>query len=179
MRVGPEPTLFIGLMEERVSVSLWDHIERYLSAEDVELDDLRWSGRVLKITVDAEGGVDVDRIAELSRGIARMLDDEPSLTDAYTLEVGSPGLERPLRRPSHYHKAIGREVTVTTLNEIDDETHHRGVLKAYDDSSGLVLAVEGVDREIPNSAVKSARTVFTWEAGTKPGKGPAKKKKVS
>jgi ribosome maturation factor RimP len=168
--VGPEPTFFIGPTEETVNVTtLWDSIETYLAAESVELDDLVWSGRVLKVTVDAEGGVDVDHIAELARAISRLLDDDPSLNDPYTLEVSSPGLERPLRRPSHYRKSIGREVTVTTTVPIDGETHHRGILTSYDDST-LTITTADADRLVPTDSVSAARTLFSWASGGKPGK---------
>jgi ribosome maturation factor RimP len=157
-------------MEERVTVAtLWDTIEAYLANEGVELDDLRWSGRVLKVTVDAAGGVDVDRIAELARGLSRLVDDDPSLVDSYTLEVSSPGLERPLRRPEHYAKSLGREVAITTGEAVAGETHHRGVLEAFDGST-VALRVGDGDRAIPIEIVESARTLFSWEPATKPGK---------
>ena len=157
--------------------TLWDTIEGYLEAESVELDDLQWKGRVLKVTVDADGGVDVDRIAELSRGISRLLDDDPSLIDSYTLEVTSPGLERPLRRPAHYRKAIGRQVAVTTSEPVDGDTHHRGTLTSYDEAT-IVIDVDGTPRSVATSLISSARTVFVWEPAGKPGK-PNKGKKAS
>jgi ribosome maturation factor RimP len=153
--------------------TLWGTIESYLAAEGVELDDLAWSGRVLKVTVDAEGGVGVDRIADLSRGLSRLLDDDPSLADSYTLEVSSPGLERQLRRPQQFRKSIGREVAVTTSSPVDDETHHRGILVAYGEAF-LTIGVADGDREIPIDAVSGARTVFTWEPPAKPGKSKKK-----
>ena len=149
--------------------TLWDTIEPYLAAENVELDDLQWSGRVLKVIVDADGGVDVDRIAELSRGMARMLDEDPSLADSYTLEVSSPGLERSLRRPSHYRKAVGREVAITTTEAVDGETYHRGPLASYDDET-LTIEIAGSPRSIDTDLIKEARTVFTWKPAAKPGK---------
>ena len=149
--------------------TLWDTIEPYLAAENVELDDLQWSGRVLKVIVDSDGGVDVDRIAELSRGLSRLLEDDPSLADSYTLEVSSPGLERPLRRPNHFRKAVGREVAVTTTEAVAGETHHRGTLHAYAEGT-LTIEVAGSERSIAADLVKEARTVFTWEPAAKPGK---------
>ncbi len=148
--------------------TLWDTIEGYLAAENVELDDLRWAGRVLKVTVDAEGGVDVDRIADLARGLSRLLDDDDSLRDSYTLEVGSPGLERELRRPSHFRKAVGREVSIKTSQSVEGATHHRGILAASD-GSRLIVTMEEGDRVIPLDAVTAARTVFTWGPAAKPG----------
>lgn len=152
---------------------LWEVLEPFLVAEGVELDDVellgRGAGRVLRITVDAANGIGVDRIADLARGVSRLLDDEAVIDGSYTLEVGSPGLERTLRRPSHYAKAVGREVVVKTREPIDGAQSHRGILSEVDDGAVAVL-VDGSDRHIPLSDVTQARTVFRWEKPGKPGK---------
>jgi ribosome maturation factor RimP len=152
---------------------LWGLLEPYARAEGIELDDLEvrggGRGRVVRVTVDAEGGVDVDRIADLSRGMSRLLDDADPFDGAYTLEVGSPGLERVLRRPSHYRKSVGREVTITSTEEIGGETRHRGVVESADDRSVTISVDEG-SRTIPFGVVGKARTVFRWERGDKPGR---------
>ena len=152
---------------------LWDLLGPYLEAEGVELDDLaalgRGAGRVLRVTVDAAGGLDVDRIADLAREMSRLLDETEGLDGPYTLEVSSPGLERTLKRPSHFRKAVGREVLVKTKIAIEGEQSHRGVLASADDGEVAVL-VGDHDRTIPLSAVTQARTIFRWEKPAKPGK---------
>ena len=81
---------------------LWDSIAAFLEEEQVELDDLELSGRTLRVVVDAEDGIDLDHITEVSRGVSRLLDEREELVpDSYNLEVTSPGLERPLRRHRH------------------------------------------------------------------------------
>jgi len=151
---------------------LWESLEPYLEAEGVELDDLdvrgSGNGRIVRITVDAPGGIGVDRIAQLSRGMSRLLDEDDSVSGSYTLEVSSPGLERRLRRPSHYQKAVGRELDVRTVEEIEGAQRHRGVLEKLDDGA-LRLGVDGGTRVIPIQAITQARTVFRWEKAPKPG----------
>lgn len=145
-------------------------MEPYLAAERLELDDLELSGRgrgrVLRVIVDGDD-VDIDRLADLSRGLSRVLDEEPSLQDSYQLEVSSPGLERKLRRPAHYSKALGREVVVKTVST-DGTATLRGVLAG---SNGSVFTVESEDGPIQISYddVISAKTVFRWEKAPKPG----------
>jgi len=150
---------------------LWSVVEAYLTAEQIELDDLELlgggKGRILRVTVDSPQGVKVDRIAELSRGLARLLEDE--IEGAYTLEVSSPGLERKLRRPEHYRKSIGKEVKIKTNNEIDEAKSHRGTLTEVVDDS-IRIEIDGGVRTIPIEDVASARTVFEWKRGAKPGK---------
>jgi len=151
---------------------LWNTLEPYFEAEGVELDDLdvrgRGGGRILRVTVDAPDGIGVDRIAELSRGVSRLFDDADPVSGAYTLEVTSPGLERSLRRPSHFEKAVGREVDVRTTEEIDGAQRHRGLLEAVDDG-GLRVTVDGATRTIPMQSVTQARTIFRLEKAPKPG----------
>ncbi len=151
---------------------LWESLEPYLEAEGVELDDLdvrgSGNGRIVRITVDAPGGIGVDRIAQLSRGMSRLLDEDDSVIGSYTLEVSSPGLERRLRRRSHYQKAVGRELDVRTVEEIDGAQRHRGILEEIDDRA-LLLGVDGGTRVIPIRSITQARTVFRWEKAPKPG----------
>lgn len=157
-------------MAVEVGDRLWKLLEGYVGAEGVELDDVvlagQGKGRVLRVVVDADGGVSLDLIADLSRGLGRVLDEEDAIGGPYTLEVTSPGLERKLRRPAHYRKSVGREVKVKTSVPVDGETAHRGVLDEADDT-GFSLRVDGTVRRIAFGDVKSASTVFTWNEKAK------------
>ena len=151
---------------------LRDMVEPYVAAEGVELDGLELIGndqaRILRIIVDADGGVGVDRIAALSRGIGRLLETEDVFAGAYTLELTSPGLERKLRLPSHYAKSVGRQAKVKTKVEIDGARTHRGEIASVDDE-GLTLTIDGGARRIEFDDVVSARTVFVWDKSAKSG----------
>jgi ribosome maturation factor RimP len=149
---------------------IWTVVEPYLAAERLELDDVELLGRgpgtVLRVVVDGEG-VNVDRLADVSRGLSRLLDNETALSDAYRLEVTSPGLERKLRRPSHYSKSLGREVVVKVADG-DKKATLRGVLSDAGESSFTVES--GDERLVVNyEEVLTAKTVFRWEKAPKPG----------
>ena len=150
---------------------IWKVVEPYLAAERLELDDLELSGhgrgRVLRVTVDGED-IGVDRLAEVSRGLSRLLDDDPGLQDRYQLEVTSPGLERKLRRPAHYRKSVGREVVVKAA-DTDDKATYRGTLTDADDERFTVAADHGLVT-VAYEDVVSAKTVFRWEKSPKPGR---------
>ena len=152
---------------------LWAVIKPYVAAEGIELDDIEIVGKapgiVVRVTLDAEDGVGVDRLAEISRRLSRLLDDEDPIEGSYTLEVSSPGLERKLRRPEHFLKSIGQDVKVKSRFEVGGEHSHRGVLIGADDA-GFVVEVDGEKREIAYGDVVAARTVFAWEKAAKPGK---------
>ena len=148
----------------------------YLEAEHLELDDLEMLGhggvRVLRVTVDKEGGVTLDRLAETSRRLSRLLDADADLSGPYRLEVTSPGLERRLRTPRHFRKSLGREVVVKVRGPGGSDSI-RGRLSSADEE-GCEVSVEGDLRWIPYDAISSARTVFRWKAAPKPGKSKVK-----
>lgn len=149
---------------------IWTVVEPYLAAERLELDDVELLGRgpgtVLRVVVDGEN-VNIDRLADVSRGLSRLLDNETALDDAYRLEVTSPGLERNLRLPGHFAKSVGREVVVKVA-EGDKKATLRGILVEAGESS---FTVESEDERIvvDYEDVLTAKTVFRWEKAPKPG----------
>jgi ribosome maturation factor RimP len=149
---------------------IWTVVEPYLAAERLELDDLELHGRgpgtLLRVVVDGEN-VDIDRLADVSRGISRLLDDETQLEDAYRLEVTSPGLERNLRRPSHYAKSVGREVVVK-IADGDAKTTIRGTLADAGEDAFTIESETG-ETVVDYEDVLTAKTVFRWERAPKPG----------
>ena len=134
-----------------------------------ELFDVSFGGsggtRILRVTID-DDGLDVDTIASLSDKIARRLDLEGFSDGRYELEVSSPGIERPLKTPAHYARAVGARVKVKTASPIDDAQVHEGVLLAADEGR-IELDVDGTTRTIPVARIASARTVVDWSAELK------------
>ncbi len=151
---------------------LWGLIEPYLAAEGIELDDLEVAGSggasLVRVIVDSATPMDVDTLARLSRGLSRLLDEADPLPGSYTLEVTSPGLERSLRRPRHFEKAVGREVRIKTKRPVEGSQHLRGVLTATG-PDGVTLETETGGVTVAFDDVASARTVFSWDAAPKPG----------
>jgi ribosome maturation factor RimP len=133
-----------------------------------EIYDIEFSGGTLAITVDQPGGVGIDVIGSLSRSISHLLDDEDPIPGQYTLEVSSPGLERPLRRPEHYQRSIGSQVTVKTRPGTEGERRVAGTLAAADGHGFTVESPDGA-RRIEFDDVERARTVFEWGPKPKPG----------
>ena len=154
-----------------VAEQIWGLVGPYVAAEGIELDDVEvlGGGKLLRVVVEGDESIGVDRIADLSRGIARLIENDDPFPGAYTLEVTTPGLERKLRRPDQFRKAVGSDVHIKTFRKIADDKHHRGRLTAADDDV-IVVSVDGDERRIEMADVASARTVFVWEKGAKPGK---------
>jgi ribosome maturation factor RimP len=116
---------------------------------DLEGVELTTAGRrrVLRVLVDRDGGLTLDDIADVSRAVSRDLDADDALgPQAYTLEVSSPGVDRPLVAPRHWRRSVGRLVTVVVRQGADVTGR---VLSADDDETGGVrLDVDGTERAL-------------------------------
>ena len=116
---------------------------------------------VLRVTVDQDGGIDVDTISEMSERLSRRLDLEDFGRGRYQLEVSSPGLERPLRQPRHFQRSVGEQVKVKTVESVAGSKIHAGALVSAD-AEAIVIATDGGELRVPYPNVASARTVFEW-----------------
>ena len=148
---------------------------------DLQLDlyDVERRGPTIRVTIDtppgSAGGVDLDTLALATRLISREMDHEDPISGQYTLEVTSPGLERPLRTPEHFQREIGKDITVRLAGHAVAEGEQRrvdGKLVAADESTATVLLDSGDERVVEITSVDKARTVFEWGPKPKPGKGP-------
>lgn len=139
-------------------------VDPLLAAEGLELVDVRYGGGALQVFVDRPGGIDLDALAEVTRRVSELLDEHDPLPGRYTLEVSSPGLERPLRRPEHFGRFVGQEIKLKTVPGVEGERREQGVLEAADDDG---IVVNG--RRLSYADIDSARTVFAWGAGAPSG----------
>jgi ribosome maturation factor RimP len=116
----------------------------------------------VRVFVDADGGIDLDTVAEVSEELSRGLDLTDPIPGRYTLEVSSPGLERTLKSPEHFELSIGTKVIVKTKEPVVGNSHRiEGLLEeAGDDSVTIDVGSEHVD--VPYDEIKTARTVFEW-----------------
>lgn len=125
---------------------------------------------VVTITLDKAGGATLDEIAEMSKLIAPVLDENPSLEDAYHLEVASPGLERPLVTPEHFSWSLGMDITVS--HRVDGSlVRSRGKLTMVSDKD---ITVETGDEEnsvvvIEFADITKAHTLFDFDNAMKNG----------
>ena len=148
--------------------------EPVCAAADLELVDVELEGGVLLITVDKEGGLPVGALTSVTRQISRLLDEDDPIPGRYTLEVSSPGLERKLRTPTHFQRAVGATVTLRTSTRAEGGTRRfQGLLVAADDE-GITVEPDQARAVDPDTGVTlrydqidKARTVFVWDAEPK------------
>ncbi len=125
------------------------------SGLDLESVDLTPAGRrtVLRIVVDADGGVTLDQLAETSRTVAKLLDSGDVMgAGSYTLEVTSRGVDRPLTEPRHWRRNLGRVVKVVHA----DGSQLLGRVTSADEE-GAELDVDGTPQHVDFTRVAKAR----------------------
>ena len=144
---------------------LWDLLAPTVARSGLELVDVEVRPGRVRVVVDAVDGAQLDAIAEATRLVSAALDaHDPLPGQRYTLEVSSPGVERPLRAPRHFARAVGETVTVRTLAGGEGERRFTGRLVLADDE-GFVLATEELGdegRHFSYGEIERARTVFEW-----------------
>jgi len=150
-----------------------DLIAPLVADADLDLYDLDLAGGVLSVLVDAPGGADIDAISRLARAVSRALDEQDPIQGSYALEVGSPGLERPLRTPAHYAGAIGTTVRVKTRPGTDGDRRVEGTVTAADATDVTIRTAAGDERTIPYDDIERARTTFEWGSAAKPDRKKA------
>lgn len=145
-------------------------VELPLSEAGFELVDVERKGPVLAVTVDRDGGIDLEAVTEATRVVNRLLDEHDLLGAQSTLEVSSPGIERPLRAPAHFRRFVGAQVAVKAKAGTEGERRVTGVLEAADDE-GVVVG----GRRLAYADIERARTVFVWPAAAQTAAGTKKK----
>ncbi len=90
-----------------------------------------------------QGGIEVDECGEISTAVSAVLDVEDPIIDAYTLEVSSPGIDRPLTRLKDFETYEGYEARLETSEMIEGRKRFRGVLTGVEDGEVLINLDEG------------------------------------
>lgn len=152
-----------------------DLVEPLAARVDASVYDVTFQGGTLVVALSRSGGIDLDTLSEVSRELGARLDEGDVVGGSYTLEVTSPGLERPLRTADHFRGAVGESVTLRTKPDAEGERRVRGVVVAADDETVTVRLEDGdEERTVAIADLERARTTFSWEPAPKPG-GPKSK----
>ncbi|MWC26527.1 ribosome maturation factor RimP [Paenibacillus sp. MMS18-CY102] len=140
-------------------------VKPFIDENGFELVDVEYvkegSNWFLRVFVDKEGGIDIDECGRVSEYLSEQLDQKDPITDAYFLEVSSPGAERPLKKPEDVHKAVGKHVYMTTYEPVQGQKEFEGLLQSF---NGEVVSIREGQRnfEIPYAKVASARLAIVF-----------------
>src|SRR5215510_12452778 len=121
------------------------------------------AGMVLRVLIDrpgpaatAEESVSVDDCAHVSRDLSAMLDVEDIVPTAYTLEVSSPGLDRPLRQADDYRRFAGRRAKIVMAGLVDGQGYFKGRLGGTDGEVVVIDGEDGRSHRVPLALIKRA-----------------------
>ena len=126
--------------------------------ELVHLEFVTGKQSVLRLYIDAPGGIEVDDCEQVSREVSAVLDVEDPLPGNYHLEVSSPGLDRPLTKPAHFERFAGEEVRVWLREALEGRKKFKGVLRAHDQGC-LRIAVDDGELELSLDDIEIVRLV--------------------
>ena len=124
-------------------------------------------GYVLRVLIERRGadpdkgsGVDLGLCSTINRDIGTAIDVSEAIDRAYTLEVSSPGIERPLVRPEDYERFVGRPIALKTERAIDGKRRFKGKLTGFDNGQVILSYGKGRTVSVPFENVKKANLVF-------------------
>jgi len=143
-------------MREKL-LSLLEAPIQALGYEVVELEfHPQGRGGLLRVYIDREGGVTVDDCEKASRQVSSVLDVEDPIPGAYTLEVSSPGLERPLRKSADFTRFAGERAKVELALPLEGRRRFAGTLKGCE-GEDVLIEVDGVLHRLPLGIIAKAR----------------------
>lgn len=132
----------------------------------VELVDIELTGgqgrAILRILIDTPQRVTLDDCVRVNRALSAILDIEDPIPYPYTLEVSSPGLDRPFKSLRDYERALGQAVRIVTREIVEGNNVHVGRLQGCDDA-GVTLQVGEQIRIIPLTIILRAQKEIVWE----------------
>jgi ribosome maturation factor RimP len=148
------------------SEQLWEMLAPAVRALGFELWGIEYeSGStpvLLRIYIDHPDGITVEHCAAVSDQVSALLDVEEPIRGEYTLEVSSPGIERPLFTPEQYRQYVGRGVKVRLAWPEHNRRNYRGSLLSVSDY-GIEVEVDGTAYELPFAAIARARVLEPTE----------------
>lgn len=168
----------VGRFGSPIAERVHDLLAPAVATLDAELVDVEWAGGTLRVVADRPDGITTDGLAAINRLVSPILDQHDPVPGRYTLEVSSPGVERPLRRPDHFRRAVGETVIVKAIPGVDPR-RVKGLLRSFDGENleVEVTEIDGVDlsesedHTISLDEIDTARTHFDWGPAPKPGSG--------
>jgi ribosome maturation factor RimP len=150
---------------------LQDMIEPVVEKAGYELVRVMTTGQVnqtLQVMIDVADhsrDITVEDCATVSRAVSDVLDEKDPIKDKYSLEVSSPGVDRPLTKPEHFERYVGYEIKLETEEKVENRKRFKGKILRTD-AQNVVLGEETTEYTIPFAQIAKAKLVLTdelWE----------------
>ncbi|MDI9442403.1 MAG: ribosome maturation factor RimP [Firmicutes bacterium] len=144
-------------------VSGW--VEEIVADQEIELVDVEYvkeqRGWVLRVFLDKPGGITIDDCQAVSLVLDKKLDEEDPIRGSYSLEVSSPGLERPLKKAKDFQRFAGRLAEIRTYSGVYGRKKFKGILQGLRDDQ-VLLEFEGEVIEIPLDLIAKANLALEF-----------------
>jgi len=148
---------------------IWELAAPLAETQGMEIIDIELrregsrSGRVLRLYLDKEGGPNMEELSQVSRELSALLDVHDVVEGAYTLEVSSPGINRPLKLPEHFERFIGKTVRVRTRDLVQGRRSFLGTLLDVMNDK-IAVDQDGMRCEIPFTLIEKSNYEHDWSA---------------
>lgn len=137
-------------------------VEPILAEQKLELFDIEFrqepAGSFLRVFIDSEQGVDIEACVRLNEVLGKKLDQSKIISGHYTLEVSSPGIERPLKKEKDYQKALGSKIYIKTFAPIGNQKEFTGVLESVERNS-VTIRTQKDSIRVPLNLITKAHLV--------------------
>jgi ribosome maturation factor RimP len=155
--------LFVQVGNMRTaSPRLQQLVEPVVTAMGYELVGMEWASRghaaLVRLYIDRPEGITVDDCEKVSHQVSGVLDVEDPIQGPYTLEVSSPGLDRPLFNAAQFARYVGRDAKVRTLTPVNGRRNFRGAIRAVRADS-VVMDIDGVEVTLALADIDKANLV--------------------
>ena len=160
---------FWAMVIDRTVSRIWEVATQIADGEGMEVVEVELRpegsrrGRVLRLYLDKHGGLNIEELGRVSRQLSELLDTQDIVEGSYTLEVSSPGINRPLKKPEHFQRFIGKRVRVRTGDMIEGRRSFLGILNEVTGEK-IKIEVEGKQYEIPFSMIEKSNYEHDWSA---------------
>ena len=148
---------------ERICTPVLDQLGFRLIEWEYTNEQGRW---VVRLYIDRDGGVTIEDCERASHALEDLIDVELDLRKGYSLEVSSPGINRPLRRPEDFTKFKGATIKLSTSRPLNGRSNYRGVIEDVT-GDAVDMVVDGMRYHIPFEALKKARLVEETQVTSK------------
>jgi len=155
---------------QKVKKSIEALIEKTIDSFGYELWGIEFfvnkSGPLLRIYIEVEGGVEISHCEKVSRQISAIFDVEEIMKSEYTLEVSSPGLDRPLVKESQYLKYVDSKVQLKLIKSELNQKNFSGIIKGVNDGN-LKIFTDGQLKELVIENIEKAKLVPNFQTENK------------
>jgi len=122
--------------------------------------------QTLQVMIDVKDGsrdINVEDCATVSRALSKVLDEKDPIKNEFSLEVSSPGIDRPLTKPHHFVRFEGNEAKIETIETVDSRKRFKGKLMGVDQQNNVHINMDGKEYTIAFDNIAKAKLVLTDE----------------